>query len=76
MSLFLLFFFLVYGMMHLYAFLRVRAALKFSQLISILVLLFMLIMVLAPVIIRLSEHAGYGTFARITSFTGYTWMGL
>ena len=76
MSLFLLFFFLVYGMMHLYAFLRVRAALKFSQSISILVLLFMLIMVLAPVIIRLSEHAGYGTFARITSFTGYTWMGI
>ena len=76
MRLFLIFFFLVYGMMHLYAFLRVRAALKFTQSISILVFLFMLIMVLAPVIIRLSEHAGYGTFARITSFTGYTWMGI
>ena len=76
MRLFLLFFFLIYGMMHLYAFFRIRAALAFSKSISALLLLFMLIMVLSPVIIRLSEHAGYSTFARITSFAGYTWMGI
>lgn len=76
MRLFLFFFFVFYGMMHLYAFFRIRAALEFSKSISALVLLFMLIMVLAPVIIRLSEHAGYSTFARITSYGGYTWMGI
>ena len=76
MRLFLLFFLLVYGGMHLYAFLKARAALAFSVPTGIVIALFMLVMVAAPFIIRLSEKAGFEFFARIMSYIGYTWLGI
>jgi uncharacterized protein len=76
MRLFLLFFFLVYGGMHLYAFLKARAALAFNVPTGIVVALFMLVMVAAPFIIRFSEKAGFEFFARIMSYIGYTWLGV
>lgn len=76
MTLFLLTFFLLYGGLHLYAFLKARAAFIFGTLTSILVSVFMLIMVAAPVIVRLSEKAGLDLFARLMSYAGYTWMGI
>jgi predicted MPP superfamily phosphohydrolase len=76
MTLFLLTFFLLYGGMHFYAFMKARAAFAFNTLTGIGVALFMLIMLLAPVIVRLSERAGFELFARLMSFTGYTWLGV
>ena len=76
MTLFLLSFFLIYGGVHLYAFLKVKAAFALSSSVSIPVALWMGVMVLAPVIVHLSEKAGHELFARILSFGGYTWMGI
>ena len=76
MTLFLLSFFLIYGGVHLYAFLKVKAAFALSSSASILIAACMGIMVLAPVIVHVSEKAGHELFARVLSFTGYIWMGL
>jgi len=75
MSFFLIIFFLVYGVFHLYGFAKVKAAFKPGVLISVCLAAFMIIMVLAPVAIRLSERAGAEGFARSMSYVGYIWMG-
>ena len=76
MSLFFLVFFLLYGGLHLYAFLKAKSAFAFGIHAGLPLALFMLVMVFAPVIIRLSERAGHDLFARLFSYTGYTWMGI
>ena len=68
-------FFLLYGAMHLYAFLKARAAFAFGAYTGACVAVFMLVMLFAPFIIRLSERAGFEVFARVTSYIGYMWMG-
>jgi hypothetical protein len=73
---FLVTFFLLYGSMHLYAFLKARTAFLFGIQTSIYVALVMLIMIFAPIIVRLLEKAGLDAFARIMSYIGYTWMGI
>lgn len=76
MSLFLITFFLLYTGMHLYAYLKAKSSLSFSTVTSIFVIIFMLTMIFAPVLIRLSEKHGFEELARILSYVGYTWMGL
>jgi predicted MPP superfamily phosphohydrolase len=76
MRLFLLTFFILYGSMHLYAFLKAKAVFAFGIHTGIYVALVMIIMVFAPVIVRLSERAGFEFFARLMSYIGYTWMGI
>jgi len=72
---FFLIFFLLYGGMHLYAFMRARAAFAFGTSTGILIAFFMLVMIFAPVLIRLSERAGLEIVARFMSYIGYTWLG-
>ncbi|MCJ7484284.1 MAG: metallophosphoesterase [Thermodesulfovibrionales bacterium] len=76
MTLFLLTFFLLYGSLHLYAFQKARAAFAFGTLTSIWIAGFMLMMIVSPIIVRLSETAGFDLFARLMSYSGYTWMGV
>lgn len=76
MSLFLLFFFTVYSLLHLYVFLKARAALAFGIRTGIVVILFMTAMVFAPVIVRLSERYGFEVLARSASYAGYIWMAI
>lgn len=76
MRLFLLIFFLIYGSMHLYAFLRLRAAFNFSGLYSLMTVLIMALMLFAPIIVRFSEKSGFDNFAKIMSYTGYIWLGV
>ncbi len=76
MSLFLIIFFTVYGLLHIYVFVKVRAALSPGLYPSLLLWVIMLAMILAPVIVHYLEHAGMDTPARIISYTGYIWMGL
>lgn len=76
MPLFLMIFFLLYGGMHLYAFLKAKAAFAFGIYTGICVALFMLVLLFAPIIIRLSEKSGFEGFARAMSYIGYTWMGV
>lgn len=75
MRLFLLSFFLIYGLMHGYAFLKARAALQFGSGPGILLGLFMLFMILAPVFIRLLELRGYDETAQALSWGAYLWLG-
>jgi hypothetical protein len=75
-NIFLLVFFALYGALHLYAFLKVRAAFAMNPLGALALALFMAFMVSAPVLVRLSEKAGEEPLARLLSWVGYTWMGL
>jgi predicted MPP superfamily phosphohydrolase len=74
--LFLLTFFLVYGGVHAYVFWKARAALGFGVPGGVLLLLFMLVMVLAPILVRLAERMGLEMLPRLLAWAGYGWMGL
>ncbi len=76
MRLFLLIFFLIYGSMHLYAFVRMRTAFNLSNLHSSMIVIIMGLMLFAPVIVRFSEKYGFDNFAKIMSYAGYIWLGL
>jgi predicted MPP superfamily phosphohydrolase len=76
MILFLITFLLVYGSLHLYAFLKVRAAFSFGVQTSIFLALFMVLMILSPIIVRFAERSGFEFFARVFAYIGYTWMGI
>ncbi|UCD35127.1 MAG: metallophosphoesterase [Nitrospiraceae bacterium] len=76
MRLFLLAFFTIYGLMHLYAFLKARAALRFTAAAAVPVLIFMAVMVAAPALVRYLERYGQEMPARILSHVGYIWLGL
>jgi predicted MPP superfamily phosphohydrolase len=76
MIFFLLIFLLIYGGLHLYMFLKAKTALAFGTKTSICVLLFMVIMVFAPILVRLFEKPGIEHVARVMAYVGYTWMGI
>ena len=76
MALFLITFFLLYSGMHLYTFLKARNAFNPGTTASAILILFMLTMMFAPFIVRLSEKNGFDISARIMSYIGYTWMGI
>ncbi|MGB7061304.1 MAG: metallophosphoesterase [Candidatus Zixiibacteriota bacterium] len=76
MIMFLLIFLLVYGGFHLYMFLKAKAALGFGMKSGIFVLLFLVLMVFAPILIRMLEKPGLEPIARVMAYIGYTWMGL
>lgn len=76
MTLFLATFFFVYASVHLYAFLRAKAAFAFGAWTGICLALFMVIMINAPVIVRFSERAGHEQFARVAAYAGYLWLGV
>jgi predicted MPP superfamily phosphohydrolase len=73
MRLFLLSFFLIYGSIHIYAFMKAKAALAFGPVSAISLILFMLVMVLAPVIVYYSERFGFEFFARTMAHIGFVW---
>ncbi len=75
MSLFFLTFFLIYGGTHLYFFLKVRAAVPLGNIGGSCLALFLLLMVLAPVLVRMLEKEGFEVLARWTAYAGYLWMG-
>jgi predicted MPP superfamily phosphohydrolase len=75
-SLFLGLFFLVYSGFHFYAYQRVSAAFHISRNAGIILAVFFILMICAPILVRLSENAGHDSFARGLSYGGYAWMGL
>jgi predicted MPP superfamily phosphohydrolase len=76
MPLFLLIFLLIYGGFHLYFFLKAKAAFTLPRWGSFLLAAFLLIMIAAPILVRLSEHGGYDQLAMSLAYLGYTWMGI
>jgi uncharacterized protein len=73
---FLTLFFFLYSLLHFYVFTRIRSAFGPSPLVALSLTLFMVVMITAPLIVRLSENAGWMFLGRMTAFVGYTWMGL
>ena len=75
MRLFLLTFFLLYGGLHYYLFVKANAALALGTLSSFFLILVALFMVFAPLFVHVSERHGFFSLARLLSFLGYSWMG-
>jgi predicted MPP superfamily phosphohydrolase len=65
-----------YGILHLYVFLKAKHALSFSTTTGWCLMLLMLIMIIAPLIVHISEKAGFVFIARLMAYVGYTWLGL
>ena len=76
MIFFLLIFLTIYGLFHLYVFIKIKFAFTLGAQSSLLIILFMILMIMAPIIVRMSEKYGFEALARIFSHIGYTWMGL
>jgi predicted MPP superfamily phosphohydrolase len=76
MSLFLLTFFFIYSSAHLYIFLKIKAAFTLGTAGTIALIAFMVVMICAPILVRVSERQGLEFLARLLSYVGYTWMGL
>jgi predicted MPP superfamily phosphohydrolase len=74
LSLFLVTFILLYSGLNFYAFLKVRTTLSLGMFSSICVSVFLIIMILAPILVRVSEKAGLEGIARILAYIGYIWM--
>ena len=69
-------FFTLYGLLHLYAFLKVKGAFSLSIWGSISLALFMAFMVFFPILVRVLERYGMESVLKVLAYTGYTWMGL
>lgn len=74
MNFFLVSFFLLYSTLHFYVFLKFKHAYPLGKVTGICITIFMLIMVFAPVAVRLIEKTGHDDFARSMAYIGYTWM--
>lgn len=76
MNLFLLTFFFLYSSLHLYLFFKIKGAFTVGMGSTIVLILFMVVMVSAPLLVRVSERYAWEFFARLLSYIGYTWLGL
>jgi predicted MPP superfamily phosphohydrolase len=75
-TLFLVSFFVLYGGMHLYAFLKAKAALSLGAATGVSLAIFMALMIAAPFIVRFFERSGMEHPARVTACIGYAWLGV
>ena len=73
---FLLLYLSVYPLVHYYAFRKIKAAFLLGKNARLGIILFMAIMIVAPIMIRLSERAGIETGARFWAYASFSWMGL
>jgi predicted MPP superfamily phosphohydrolase len=76
MSLFLISFFFIYGGIHSYVFLKIWQAFSLKRPVGICIGLIFLVMIFAPIMVRLFEKGGHDSLARFTAYGGYTWMGI
>ena len=74
MSLFLLTFFLLYGSLHFYFFLKVRAAFAPSAAAQAILIALLAFGLIAPIIVRVAERIGLEMLVRFVAWTGYIWM--
>ena len=73
---FFLAFFGLYSLLHLYGFFKFKRALEPGPLPLAGLTLFMILMVLAPLLVRVLEKNSWPVLARILAHMGYVWMGL
>lgn len=75
MKLFLLAFFLIYGAGHSYFLLRAKQGLAVGRTGTVLLALWLVAMIIAPVLVRLLERHGHERIAQLCAYVGYIWMG-
>ena len=73
---FILSLFTIYGGINLYIFLKVINAFDLGAPFSLLLALIMLIMIGAPLVVRLLEGSGRESLACLFAVTGYSWLGI
>ena len=76
MTLFLFIYFSIYGGVHLYAFLKLKRGFSLELPAYLILAIFMILMVVSPIVVRISERYGYEALARGLAYIGFTWMGL
>ena len=62
-------------MMHLYLYGKTRAALSLNTVQHVSLIIWMLLMVFSPFLIRYSENLDFERTAQLLSYVGYIWMG-
>ncbi len=65
----------IYTMMHVYAVYRAKSAFKFKTKIFILLMLFSIIMVIIPIIIRMSHLSDFHLLKQEMTYYSFLWMG-
>ncbi len=73
---FLLLYLSVYPLVHYYAFRKFRASFLPGRKAKLGIILFMAVMIAAPIMVRLAETAGIATGARFWAYASFSWMGL
>ena len=73
---FLTVFLSLYSSLHLYGFLSVKRALAPGPKVNAALILFMVLMIFAPIIVRFLERNDLVTPARFFAYIGYLWMGI
>ena len=76
MTLFLLIYFSIYGGVHLYAFLKLKRGFALGLPGYVILAIIMILMVIAPIAVRIAERHGHEALARGFAYIGFTWMGL
>lgn len=75
MTLFLLTFFLIYGGVHLYFFMKVKIAFGLGTMAGVTLAVLLATLVIAPALVRMLEKEGLEATARMVAYAGYIWMG-
>jgi predicted MPP superfamily phosphohydrolase len=75
MYVFLITFLLLYGGMHLYAYLKLRDAFRPRPVQNGLLMFWMVVMTVIPLIVRAAEKSGMAKTALAFAWPGYLWMG-
>ena len=76
MILFLLVYLSIYGGIHLYAFLKLKKGFSLGFPTYLILISFMILMVAAPIFVRIFERYDYEALARGLAYIGFIWMGL
>lgn len=76
MTVFLVFYFSVYGLLHYYALRKVKSSRAIGNKTARLLGLFMLLMISAPILVRVAERAGVTVGLHLLAYIAFSWMGL
>ncbi len=74
MILFLLTFLCLYGGINFYFFFRARSIFHFSGGLQTILLVLLILLIIAPILVRLAESVHMEQAARTVAFVGYVWM--
>jgi len=74
MIIFLLFFLSIYGSLNFYFFFKAKSILHFSGKSEWMAVMILIVLILAPIIIRILESFHMETVARFAAYCGYLWM--